>query len=74
MKNFKTAVLLTLLVTCNLFGQEPFFIPNNANIPVVATGINSMDVESLDVDEDGDLDLIIARKGSSTFRRNTITR
>ncbi len=60
MKNFKIAILLILLITCNLFGQESYFIPNNANIPVAATGISSMDVESLDVDDDGDLDLIIA--------------
>ncbi len=60
MKNFKIAVLTLFLVSCNLFGQEPYFIPNNSAIPVAATGISSMDVESFDVDDDGDLDLIIA--------------
>ena len=60
MKKIKIAALLLLLVSCNLFGQEPYFVPNNANIPEAATGISSMDIESLDVDGDGDLDLIIA--------------
>ena len=68
MRNFKPFILLFLLVTGKVLGQEPFFIPNNANIPVAATGINSMDVESLDVDEDGDLDLIIAGE----YRRNLL--
>lgn len=60
MKKFKISVLILLLVSCNLFGQGPYFIPDNSAIPLAATGISSMDVESFDVDDDGDLDLIIA--------------
>ncbi|MEM9849373.1 MAG: T9SS type A sorting domain-containing protein [Bacteroidota bacterium] len=57
MKYFYTTLLL---FPCSLFAQEAFFNLSNPSIPITATGINSMDVESADVDGDGDLDIAIA--------------
>ena len=54
--------LLFYLVT--LSAQEATFLFSNQNLPISATGINSMDVESADVDNDGDLDVIIAGEAS----------
>ena len=54
--------LLFCLVT--LSAQEATFLFSNQNLPISATGINSMDVESADVDNDGDLDVIIAGEAS----------
>ncbi len=57
MKYISTTILF--LVAINGFGQN-YFTLENQNIPLGATSINSMDVESADIDNDGDLDLIIA--------------
>ncbi len=68
MKNFNLILAINLFLSLSLFAQNPYFIPSNSNIPVSATGINSMDVESADLDNDGDLDLVIAGE----FRRNLL--
>ena len=60
--------LIVLFVSCSVHGQNPYFIPDNSSIPLSATGINSMDVSSFDVDNDQDLDLIIAGE----FQRNLL--
>ena len=57
---------LFLLLPFNIFAQ--YFLPDNSSIPVSATTINSMDVTSVDVDNDDDLDLIIAGE----FQRNLL--
>ncbi|MEL6810717.1 MAG: FG-GAP-like repeat-containing protein [Bacteroidota bacterium] len=51
-----------------LMAQSPYFVPANGNIPISATSINSMDVETTDVDNDGDLDIVIAGE----YRRNLL--
>jgi len=56
----KKVIFFTFLISYSINSQSSYFIPANSNIPVSATSINSMDVESADVDEDGDLDIIIA--------------
>ncbi len=56
----KKSIFFALMISCSIYSQSAYFIPANSNIPVSATSINSMDVESADVDADGDLDIIIA--------------
>ena len=51
-----------------LSAQPPYYLSQNQNIPLGATTINSMDVESADLDNDGDLDLVIAGE----FSRNLL--
>lgn len=58
--NLRLIAFLSLLSIVKLSAQDPYFVVANSNFPVGATSINSMDVESADVDHDGDLDLVIA--------------
>ena len=67
-KNFIYTVLMVIGGSFYSQAQEPYFIPMNGNFPESATAIASMDVESADVDGDGDLDLVIAGE----FRRNLL--
>jgi hypothetical protein len=67
----KIAVVLAFL--CCAFvvpvqAQSPYFIHSPTNFPVSATSINSMDVESADVDNDGDLDIVVAGE----YQRNLL--
>jgi hypothetical protein len=63
--NFRKTMLLSFFISCGIqYAQQPFFVPMNGNFPVAATAINSMDIESADVDNDGDLDLVIAAEYS----------
>ncbi len=71
----KTSILVKhlLLVLCcfviqSHIAQSFYYTHENDNIPLAATGINSMDVRSVDVDNDNDLDIIIAGE----FRRNLL--
>ncbi len=70
---------LTILVKYALFllccfaiqshlAQPYYFTHENDHIPLSATGINTMDVRSVDVDNDNDLDIITAGE----FRRNLL--
>ncbi|MGV6828298.1 MAG: FG-GAP-like repeat-containing protein [Flavobacteriales bacterium] len=68
MKLIKITFLLILTNNGLIQAQEPYFISSNENIPLSATTINSMDVESADVDGDGDLDIVIAGE----FSRNLL--
>ena len=64
----KNTIILLCLFPYYLFAQSNYFISANQNLPLSATGINSMDVESADVDGDGDLDIAIAGE----YRRNLL--
>ena len=68
MKYFVLPFFFTIISFCQLSAQGPYFISSNGNIPVANTSINSMDIESADVDGDGDLDIVIAGE----FRRNLL--
>jgi len=52
----------------NSLAQGPYFVHSNSTFPVSVTGINSMDVETADVDNDGDLDMVIAGE----YQRNLL--
>jgi len=60
-------LLLFLLIPTAALTQ-PYFEHRNDLLPLSATGINTMDVESGDIDNDGDLDLIVAGE----FSRNLL--
>ncbi len=64
MKPYNYFLLVYVLIGFTSFAQNPYFIPANTNFPVAATSINSMDVESADVDNDGDLDIVVAAEYS----------
>ncbi|MBL4662746.1 MAG: hypothetical protein JKY22_04125, partial [Flavobacteriaceae bacterium] len=53
MKYFVLPFFFTIISFCQLSAQGPYFISSNGNIPVANTSINSMDIESADVDGDG---------------------
>ena len=61
-------IILILFISNSILAQTYYFNHENTNIPLGPTSISSMDVESADVDDDGDLDIIIAGE----FRRNLL--
>ncbi len=61
-------IILILFISNSILAQTYYFNHKNNNIPLGATSISSMDVESADIDNDGDLDIIIAGE----FRRNLL--
>ena len=66
--NYIYTLVVSLLFWGGSLAQDPYFVIANSNIPVSATSINSMDVETADVDEDGDLDIVIAGE----YQRNLL--
>lgn len=57
----KTTTLLFVGLLCSAIPlQAQLYTLNSGNLPAGVTGPSTMDVESVDVDDDGDLDLILA--------------
>ncbi len=57
---YLASILFTSLTPGLAHSQNYYFLDKSQNFPVSATGISSMDVVSADVDNDNDLDIIIA--------------
>jgi len=63
-----SAIAMALLIACGSLHAQPYFIDATATSLPALRYLNGMDVESADIDGDGDLDIIIANE----FQPNTI--
>ncbi len=61
-------LLVVMVVACKIAGQTPFKNVSKSHLISNAVDHNSMDGQSVDIDGDGDIDMIIARE----FRSNLV--
>jgi hypothetical protein len=66
-KAMKTILLTLLLIAGSSTLPAQLFIDNTDHIPITFTAASTMDVETLDVDADGDPDLILAMEFSENI-------